>query len=93
MAVYGRAWPCMAVSPLTGGIILKNADPPLDDFNLTITWDDGGGPCKCIEAWEVHDLSVCGWDLSVGGWDLSCPVDGTSNLFPSYVVGLHVVAT
>jgi len=52
-----------------GGILLKNADPPLDDFNLTITWDDGGGPCKCIEAWDgvnwtplaqVMSRSMCG---------------------------------
>ena len=52
-----------------GGILLKNADPPLDDFNLTITWDDGGGPCKCIEAWDgvnwtplaqVMSGSMCG---------------------------------
>ena len=30
-----------------------NTDPPTqDDINITITWYDGGGPYKCIEAWN-----------------------------------------
>ena len=31
----------------------ENTDPPTqDDINITITWYDGGGPYKCIEAWN-----------------------------------------
>ena len=41
-----------------GGILLKNADPPLGDFNL------GRAPSY----YTVH-LSGRGWDLSVRGWD------------------------